>query len=126
MILFSAAALFITALWNKGFILPSNVGLFCTSVLALAFIIYIIIPISKIVLLPFNIITLGLLSFVVFLLIFHFSTMRFHFFDVKAWDFPGLSIFFLTIPKTHVPYWFNLVLCSASISSIINVLEQLL
>lgn len=126
MVIFSAAALFFTALWNRGFILPSNIGMFVTSVLALAFIIYIIIPISKVILLPFNIITLGLLSFIVFLLIFHFSTYHFHFFVVSAWDFPGFRFLFITLPPAHIPYWGNLVLSSVSISGIINILEQLL
>ena len=116
MILFSAAAIFFTALWNKGFIMPGTVGLFITSVLALACIIYIIIPISKVILLPFNILTFGLISFVVFLLIFHFSTLYYHFFEIKAWQFR----------EWYIPYWFNLVLSSLSISSIINLLEQLL
>lgn len=126
MIIFSAAAIFFTALWNKGFILPTNIGMFITSVLALAFIIYIIIPISKVILLPFNIITLGLISFIVFLLIFHFSTNHFHFFMVTAWNFPGLKFLFINVPESHIPYWGNLVLSSVSISSIINLLEQLL
>ena len=124
MIIFSALALIFTSFWNKGFILNLN-SLFIAT-LVLAFVFYLIVPLSKIILLPLNIITLGLMSFLVYLAILHLSSDAFHLFTITSWTLPGASIFFVNIPKTYIPYLGNLVLSSVSISSIINLLEQLL
>lgn len=124
MIIFSALALIFTSFWNKGFQL--NINAFLTATIVLALVFYLIVPLSKIILLPLNIITLGLMSFLVYLAILHLSSDAFHLFTITSWTFPGLSIFFVSIPKTYIPYLGNLVLSSVSISSIINLLEQLL
>jgi len=124
MIIFSALALIFTSFWNKGFQL--NPSAFISATLVLAIVFYLIVPLSKIVLLPLNIITLGLMSFLVYLAILHLISDAFHLFTITSWTFPGASILFVTIPKTHIPYIGNLVLSSVSISSIINVLEHLI
>lgn len=124
MIIFSALALIFTSFWNKGF--QINLNTFITATLVLAFVYYLIVPFSRIVLLPLNIITLGLVSFLVYLAILHLSSDAFHLFTITSWTFPGTSFFFVNIPKTYIPYLGNLVLSSVSISSIINLLEQLI
>lgn len=124
MIIFSALALIFTSFWNKGFIL--NLNSLLTATLVLAFVFYLIVPLSKIILLPLNIITLGLMSFLVYLAILHLSSDAFHLFTITSWTFPGASILFVAIPKTYIPYLGNLVLSSVSISSIINLLEHLI
>ncbi len=126
MIIFSSFALILTSLWNKGFILPSDLITFFVASLTLALVFYIILPLSKIILLPLNIITLGLVTFVVYLVILHFSGASLHLFEITEWNFQGLNIAFISIPKMHISYLGNLVLSSVSISSIINVFEQLL
>lgn len=123
MIIFSALALIFTSFWNKGF--QINPSTFLTATLFLAFVFYLIVPLSKIILLPLNIITLGLMSFLVYLAILHLSSDAFHLFTITSWTFPGASILFVNIPKTYIPYLGNLVLSSVSISSIINMLEHL-
>ncbi len=126
MVIISACALILTSLWNKGFILPSDTASFFIAVLLLALVIYIIVPLSKIVLLPLNVLSLGLVSFLVYLALLHFSSVSFHVFEVTGWTFPGLKIGPLAVPETDISYFFNLVLSSVSLSSIINVLELLL
>lgn len=126
MILFSACALLITSFWNKGFHLPSDITTFMLGSLILALVFYILVPISKVILLPLNIISLGLVSFLVYVALLHFSSVGFHVFEVSAWTFSGLKILFIHIPQIEVSYVMNLVLSSVSISSIINVLELLL
>lgn len=126
MIILSAISLYLTSLWNRGFILPSDLRTFALAALILALVLYVIVPLSKIILLPLNILSLGLISFLVFIILLHLGNVTFHFFDVRSWTFPGLSILFVTIPSLKISYVLNLVLSSVSISSIINVLELLL
>ena len=123
MIIFSALALIVTSFWNKGFQIHLNTFFAATIVLALAF--YLIVPASRIVLLPLNIITFGLMSFLVYLAILHLSSDAFRLFTNTSWTFPGASVLFVSVPRIQIPYFGNLVLSSVSISSIINLLEQL-
>jgi len=125
MLIFSAFSLFLTSLWNGGFVL-GNLPTFLTATLVLAVVFYIIIPLSKILLLPFNIITLGFMSFFVYIVILHFSSSTFHLFNISSWKFQGINLYIFSLPKMQIPYLLNLVLSSLSISSIINILEQLL
>lgn len=124
-IIFSAFSLFLTSLWNKGFVL-SDIKTFIVASVVLAVVFYVIIPLSKILLLPLNIITLGFVSFFVYIAILHFSSSTFHLFQISSWEFPGANFYLFSLPKMQIPYLLNLVLSSLSISSIINVLEQLL
>jgi uncharacterized membrane protein YvlD (DUF360 family) len=126
MFIFSTLALFLTSLWNKGFILSSEPKFILEAVILLVVSLYVIIPLSKIVLFPFNIISLGLVSFLLYLFILHIGAQSLHLFTIKNWIFPGLKLGFVSIPKTAVSYLGNLILSSLSLSGIINLLEQLL
>lgn len=126
MVVFSALAIYLTSLWNKGFILPNTLAMFIKATIAITVIYYLVIPISKLVLLPLNIITLGMMSFLVYLFALHLLNIGFNFITIKDWVFNGASFLGLTIPKTSINYFFNLVLSSFSISFVINFLEQIL
>lgn len=126
MVVFSALAIYLTSLWNKGFILPNTLSMFIKATLAITIIYYLVLPISKLVLLPLNIITLGMMSFLVYLFALHLLNSGFNFITIKDWVFAGASFLGLTVPKTSINYLFNLVLSSFSISFVINFLEQIL
>lgn len=123
--IFSCFALFVTAWWNKGFILPQQTLSFLQIALVLTVIFLIINPLAKIVLFPFNLFTFGFFGLALYIFFIHLLSTSYHLFQVTPWSFPGLSFWFITIPKTHLTYLFNLVLSSLSLSSIINVLDQL-
>lgn len=126
MIIFSAVAVYATSLWNKGFVLPSGIDGFLKLVLVFAIVYYLLVPISKIILLPLNIITLGLVSFLVYLLLLHLASHSFSLLTIKDWTFGGLNFWRISIGKTYISYFWNLVLSSLSLSSIIGVLEKVL
>lgn len=123
--IFSCFALFLTSYWNRGFILPSQTIDFVKTGVALMILFVIVRPLMKIVFLPLNILTFGLFSFVLYVLSLHILASGFGMFVVKAWQFPGLSLLVFSIPPTSLSYAQNLVLSSFSLSSIINVLDQL-
>ncbi|HEX7542556.1 MAG TPA: hypothetical protein VF385_00530, partial [Patescibacteria group bacterium] len=62
MVIFSGVAIFLTALWNKGFIIKQDPIIYLKAALLIAAVYYLILPISKLILLPLNIISLGLVS----------------------------------------------------------------
>lgn len=126
MIVFSALALYITSLWNNGFILNPNLLTFIKATVTLAVVYYLVIPISKLILLPLNIITLGLVSFLLYLFILHIASSGFSLFEITDWVFDGSSFLGVNIGKTHIGYFGNLILSSISISGIINILEEII
>ena len=125
-IIFAGIALYLTSLLNKGFILPKEPMVLLKLLAVFVVVYYLIIPISKIILLPLNILTLGLVSFLVYLLFFHLSSANFQLLTIGAWTFPGFKFSIINIGKTNINYFWNLILSSVSVSSIISLLEAFL
>jgi uncharacterized membrane protein YvlD (DUF360 family) len=90
MIIFSGVAIFLTALWNKGFAIKQDPMIYLKAALLIAAVYYLVLPISKLILLPLNIILLlGLVSVIFYSAVF-FLFDRFNLIASKK-DFPGLK-----------------------------------
>ncbi len=126
MIVFSGVGVYLTALWNKGFIIQLAPLLFLETTLLIALAYYLIIPIAKTILLPINILTFGLLSILLYALTFYILNNYFAFIQIHAWTFPGISYYGITIRTLSVGYWLNLFLVSVSVSAIIKGLDRLI
>jgi len=126
MFVFSGIALYLTALWNKGFDIAYDPLSFIKALSLLALGYYLIAPIFKLLLLPLNIVTFGLASVVAYIALFYFIITKFSLAQIHDWNFPGLNIWFIHIPSIELNYWTNLVAVSFSISTVINLLESLL
>ncbi len=126
MIIFSGAALYLTSLWNKGFVLNLDLKSFLEASIIIAIVYYLIFPISKLILLPLNILTMGLVSVVVYFLIFYFIVTRLSIIHISPWTFPGISLAKFTLQKTSIGYLANTIISSLSVSMIINLLEGLI
>lgn len=124
-IIFSSIAIYLTSVWDKGFQISSNINDFIILTFLIGLINYLIIPLSKIVLFPINFLTLGLASFLVYILALHLISSS-DLITIKSWLFPGINLFFFHIPKLSINYLENLILSSLLLSSIINTLEKLL
>ena len=122
----AAAAIFITALWNKGFVLPSTIEQFIIAAIFITVTVYILIPLSKIILLPFNLLSFGLVSFIFYLFLLHLVSSGFGWIMIKAWHFSGMNVFGLNIPAIDLSYLGNLILSALSITSIINILNTII
>jgi len=123
--IFSCFALFLTSYWNKGFILPETVEQFGKTAVVLTLVFVLIRPIAKVIFLPLNVLTLGIFNFVFYLFVLHIMANSYNLFTITDWKFEGLTFLSLTVPPSHVSYGMNLVLSSVSLSSIINVLDQI-
>ncbi|MDH7476591.1 MAG: phage holin family protein [Microgenomates group bacterium] len=126
MIIFSAIAIYLTSLWNFGFKINYSWNIFLKATLAIAIIYYLIVPLSKLILFPLNLLTLGLMSFLLYLFTLHLLSSGFHLINITSWQFPGINFLSFSIPKMEVNYFFNLILSAMSVSLIINFLEQLI
>ncbi len=116
MLVFSAAALYLTALWNQGFSIQADWLVYFKAALISAVIYYLIRPITKLVLLPLNIITMGLVSVAVYCLVFYFVTSFFSLIAIEGWVFQSIGI-----SQTA-----NIFVSALSVSTIINSLEHIL
>lgn len=126
MLIFSALAIYLTSLYNKGFILNNDPKQLLLATLVVSVLFYIINPLAKIILLPINFLTLGLVSLVLYIFLFHFLLNYFSVISIKAWVFPGISVNGFSISKFPISYWFNIGLSAFSVSTIINFLEKLI
>lgn len=126
MLLFSAIALFLTSLWNEGFRVNFTPLIFIRTILLVSLFYYLVIPISKIILLPINLLTLGLLSSILYFVLFYLFITRFSLVKISPWDFSQVAFNGFVVKSLHVGYLTNMILSSISLSFIINLLEILL
>lgn len=126
MVLFSAAALYITALWNSGFTVRIDVVSFTMSAVVVGVLFYFIKPMTKLVLFPLNILSFGLASFLVFSFLFYLIVTSFSLVMIQSWVFPGVKVLSVTIPKMTISGLQNIILSSLSVSVIIKTLEKIL
>ena len=126
MIIFSGVAIFLTSLWNSGFIIASDPMIYLKAALIIAAVYYLIIPISKIILLPLNILTLGFVSVIFYAAVFYFLLNRFNLISIEEWIFPGMRLFGITISEMKISGLSNIFISSFSISTIINLLEAII
>ncbi|MEK7522795.1 MAG: hypothetical protein AAB569_04380 [Patescibacteria group bacterium] len=126
MIIFSGVAIFLTALWNKGFAIKQDPMIYLKAALLIAAVYYLVLPISKLILLPLNIISLGLVSVIFYSAVLFFLFDRFSLITVKEWTFPGLKFFSLVVNEMKISRTLNIFISSFSISAIINLLEKII
>ena len=123
MIAFSAIALFATSLWNKGFKVDFNHFTFAKAILMTALFYYVVTPVTKLILLPVNILTFGLVSTVLYFLVIYLFFTRFSIAVISAWDFKGFPIGNFLIPGIHLNVILNIFIIAFSLTLIISLLE---
>lgn len=126
MIIFSGLSLYITSLIIKGFIIKTDLISLIIASLILAIVYYLLTPLIKVILLPFNILTLGLISIIVYILLFNFVINKFNLVVIHPWVFPGGNFGGISIPQIEFNYWLTLISSSVLYSTIINLLEMAL
>lgn len=115
-LLFSFLALYLTSYWNHGFVIKQEPIIFLKASLITALIYYLIVPLSKIIFFPLNLITLGFVSVFFYSLVLYFILTNLSLVEIKSWVFLNYQIDWLT----------NIFLISFSISLIINLLEKII
>jgi len=114
-------------LWNKGFDVSLVPIQFLIAVLAIAGLYYLLIPLSKIILLPLNFISFGLVSIAFNSLLFYLIISRFSgIISIKGWQAPHVQLLSLNAGPAEINAFWNIVLCSIVMYVVINLLEKLL
>lgn len=126
MIFFSVVAIFLTSLWNKGFFIENDLLIYLKAALIISIVYYLVVPATKLILLPLNILTLGLVSMIFYGIIFYLVFNNIGLITIKAWHFGGGKLFNFIIMPMDINYFTNIFLSAFSISIIINLLEKIL
>lgn len=126
MLIFSATSLFLLTRFNTGVILSSDWEKILMGIILIALIYYIVTPIMKIFLLPINIITLGLASFISYIIIFIIINDYFNLIQFKSWNFPGFYFNSIIIKSFTLSPLANKVFSAFFISLIISFLESII
>lgn len=124
-VLFSALAVFLTSLWNQGFKIDFELKSFLSVIFLVAATTYLVLPLSKVVLLPLNLITFGLVSVALYVFTLYLIDNQLSVINISSWDLQKFDFLGFTVEKTHISYMGNLILSSASLSAIIKLFENL-
>ncbi|MCL4360698.1 phage holin family protein [Patescibacteria group bacterium] len=81
-------------------------------------------PMLKILFIPINIITFGLLSWLINVIVLWLLTVFVPAVEVRPWQFPGYSVGGFVIPAISFSYPLALILSSLSITFISNILHD--
>lgn len=82
-------------------------------------------PVLKILFIPINILTLGLFSWFVNVMVLYLLTLLFTDVAIHAWNFPGLSWQGITISPRVFPYVVSLIITSLALTFVTNVLHSM-
>jgi uncharacterized membrane protein YvlD (DUF360 family) len=126
MLFFSGAAIFLTALWNKGFVISEDPATYIKAAVVITIVYYLVAPISKLILLPLNILTLGLVSVVFYSLLFYFLLNHFNLISIREWTMTGVKILGISMGNIKISGLANIFVSSFSISTIINLFEKII
>ncbi len=121
--LFNVFALWITSQVLPALVAPAGWQTILFSGFILSLLMLIVAPILKILFIPINILTFGLLSWLVNVIVIYLLTIFVPEIQVKPWTFPGLSWAGFVIPSVHLSYFFALVVTSLCISTITDILH---
>ena len=81
-------------------------------------------PMLKILFIPINIITFGLFSWVVNVVVIFLLTFFVPEVQVKEWQFPGGTWAGFVAPSVHIPYWAALIITTFVITVIAQILHK--
>ena len=116
------------ALWLTSQVLPALVapGGWQTMLFAgftLSMLMLIVVPILKILFIPINILTFGLLSWLINVIVIYLLTVFVPEIQVREWTIPGGAWAGFVVPPVHLNYFMALVATSLCISIITDVLH---
>ncbi|MEK7533311.1 MAG: phage holin family protein [Patescibacteria group bacterium] len=93
--------------------------------LVLSLLMLLVAPLLKILFIPINLLTFGLLSWVINVVVLYLLTVFVSGVSVVAWTFPGLSIAGFVLPEIAFSSFISFILVSLSLSMLINVLHDI-
>lgn len=117
------------ALWFTGEILPAltvrgDWRTLAGAAFVLSLLMIFVKPLLKVLFIPVNILTFGLLSWAINVVVIYLLTIIVPEVTVSAWVFPGLTWEGFTIPAVSLNYWFSLIAVSLAVTFFSNLLHD--
>jgi putative membrane protein len=125
-ILFNAFSIFLISQVISGMKVSGGLITYLVGGFALTILLVLLKPVLKILTLPLNIITLGMFSFVINVIIFYLLTVLVTGINITAFTFPGLSFSGFIIPSIYLNTLFSFILISFLQSVVVSFLTWLI
>lgn len=118
------------SLWFVSEILPALVisggwQVLLLAGIVLSFLMMLVAPILKILFIPINLLTFGLLSWFINVIVLYLLTIFVSGVQVVAWTFPGASFVGFVLPKIAFSSFVSFILVSLSVSMLANLLHDI-
>jgi putative membrane protein len=122
--LFNVFALWLTSQLIPGFKMPDGWQIMLFSGLILSLLMLIVTPLLKILFIPINILTFGLLSWLINVIIIYLLTFFVPEIQILPWTSQGLSFAGFVFPSIHFSYVLCLIVSSLLLSCITDILHN--
>lgn len=93
--------------------------------LVLSFLNLFVVPVLKILFLPINLLTFGLLSWGINVIVLYLLTVFVSGVGIDAWEFPGITFMGFVIPQIVFSSFASFILISLSVSALANILRDI-
>jgi putative membrane protein len=123
--LFNLFALWLTSQLIPALVIKGTFLTFLMAALALSFLMLLVKPILKILFIPVNIMTFGLFSWLVNVIMIYLLTVIMPEVRITGWLFPGASRSGFTAPAFELNYYLSLIAISSVITFISNFLHDI-
>lgn len=122
----TALSFYITAKLVGGFLLEPSWLTYLMASLVFVLVNWVVSPIVKLLLLPINLLTLGLFRWVASIIVLYVFDLLYGGVTIQAYQFPGFQSGILAIPPGNVSLFWTLVLSSLTISLSYSLVSTLL
>ncbi|OGG12977.1 hypothetical protein A2773_05810 [Candidatus Gottesmanbacteria bacterium RIFCSPHIGHO2_01_FULL_39_10] len=119
---YSLFALWLTAIFIPSFKILGGIESIFYVAAVFSFLHILVRPILKIILLPLNLITFGLFSWVINVALLFLLMRLTPYIQIAAWKFPGISIFNIVLSPMQLVLWQTFIVTSLIIGIIVNLL----
>ena len=123
MFLFNVFALWLTSEWIPALVAPGGWQTILFAGFTLSLLMLIVVPLLKILFIPINIITFGLLSWCINVIVIYLLTVFVPEIQIRPFVFQGGSWSGFVIPSMSISYLWALILTSLCISTLTDVLH---
>lgn len=125
-VLGTALSFYITACLVKGFQLDATWVSYITASAIFVILNWLILPLVKLLLLPINLLTLGLFRWVASVIVLYFFDLIYSGLAISSYYFSGFSTGWIAIPAGNVSLFWTLIFSSLSISLSYSLISSLL
>lgn len=125
-ILASALGFYLVASLVGGFRIDATWQSYLTAGFIFSLFNLLVLPVVKLLMLPINLLTLGLLRWLANVLVLYVFSLTYSGVHISAYDFPGFTSNLLALPPTHLSLFWVLVIVSLLMSITTGIITSLL